>query len=54
MSGFSPEDAMAMDRLHIQEGEQRIVRQEARVVELNKKGNYEITLRAVDWLRSNA
>jgi hypothetical protein len=51
MSGFSPEDAMAMERRHIQEGEQRIIRQETRVVELNEKGNSEITLRAVSLLK---
>jgi hypothetical protein len=38
MSGFSPEDAMAMERRHILEGEQRVAEQEARVKELIEKG----------------
>jgi|HubBroStandDraft_1064217.scaffolds.fasta_scaffold63133_2 hypothetical protein len=38
MSGFSPEDAMAMERRHILEGEQRVAVQEARVKELIEKG----------------
>jgi hypothetical protein len=38
MSRFSPEDAMAMERRHILEGEERVASQEARVKDLIEKG----------------
>jgi hypothetical protein len=38
MSGFSPEDAMAMERRHILEREQRVARQEALVAKLTEQG----------------
>ena len=36
MSGWSPEDAMAMERRHIVEGENRVARQEALVRRSNE------------------
>ena len=42
MSGFSPDDAIAMERRHIREGEKRIARQEALVKKLTEKGSFEV------------
>jgi hypothetical protein len=39
MNGWSPEDAIAMERRHILEGEKRVARQEALVKELTEKGH---------------
>jgi hypothetical protein len=50
MSGFSPEDAMAMERRHIVEGEKRVARQEALVRELTEKGRTQIVQRSIELL----
>ncbi|MGD0430532.1 MAG: hypothetical protein ABSA58_05520 [Acetobacteraceae bacterium] len=39
MSGWSPEDAIALERRHILEGEKRVARQEALVKGLIEKGH---------------
>jgi hypothetical protein len=46
MSGFSPEDAMDMEKRHILEGEQRVARQEALVEKLREQGRDRFVQRA--------
>lgn len=50
MSGWSPEDAMAMERRHVLEGEKRVARQEALVRELIEKGHDQIVPQSNDLL----
>jgi hypothetical protein len=50
MSGWSPEDAMAMERRHVLEGEKRVARQEALVRELIEKGHDRIVPQSNDLL----
>jgi hypothetical protein len=50
MSDWSPEDAIAMERRHILEGEKRITRQETLVVELKEKGHDELARRSEEAL----
>jgi hypothetical protein len=51
MSGWSPADAMAMERRHIVEGEKRVVRQAALVEELTEKGHASMLPHSHDVLR---
>ena len=50
MSGWSPADAIAMERRHIREGEKRAARQETLVLELIEKGHDQIMGRANEVL----
>jgi hypothetical protein len=50
MSGWSLEDAIAMERRHISEGEKRIARQEALAREMNGTGNDRLAIAANDLL----
>lgn len=50
MNGWSPEDAIAMERRHILEGEKRVARQEALVKELTEKGHDRIVPRSNEVL----
>jgi hypothetical protein len=50
MSGWSPSDAIAMERRHIIEGGKRVARQEMLVSELTKKGHEQIVLRSQEIL----
>ena len=50
MSGWSPEDAIAMERRHILEGEKRVARQQALAAELIKKGHNQLALTANELL----
>jgi hypothetical protein len=52
MSGFSPEDTMAMERLHIVDGEQRVARQEMLVRRISTKENSQLAHGAIDLLKS--
>jgi hypothetical protein len=49
MSGWSPEEAMGMERRHIVEGEKRVARQEALAGELIAKRYHRIADEAI-WL----
>jgi hypothetical protein len=51
MGGWSIEDALAMERRHILEGEKRIARQEALAAQLSWKGRDKLALAADDLLR---
>jgi N-glycosylase/DNA lyase len=56
MSGFSPEDAMDMEKRHILEGEQRVARQEALIEKLREQGRDQFVRRAsqvLDVLRES-
>jgi hypothetical protein len=50
MSGWSPEEAIAMERLHILEGEKRVARQEALMGELIGDGYAQLALTTNDVL----
>ena len=50
MSGWSPKDAIAMERRHILEGEKRVARQEALVRGLIEKGHNRIVPRSKELL----
>jgi hypothetical protein len=50
MSGWSPEDAIAMERRHILEGEKRVARQEALVGKLIDYGHDQLALAAKELL----
>ena len=50
MGGWSPANAIAMERRHILDGEKRVARQEALVSELIKKGNHRLAGDADDLL----
>ena len=50
MSGWSPADAIAMERRHIREGEKRVALQETLVLELIEKGHDQIVGRANEVL----
>ncbi len=50
MCGWSPEDAIAMERRHISEGERRVARQEALATELIGKGHNQLAIAANDLL----
>ena len=50
MSGWSPQEAIAMERCHILEGEKRIARQEALVRELIDAKRDQLALRANELL----
>ena len=52
MIGWSPVDAMPMERRHIVEGEQRVARQEALVRHLAGTANNQLVCAATDLLRS--
>jgi hypothetical protein len=44
MSSWSPEDAIAMERRHVSEGEERIARQEALAAESTHKGHDQLAI----------
>jgi len=50
MSGWSPADAIAMERRHVREGEKRVARQETLVLQLIEKGHDQIVGRANEVL----
>jgi hypothetical protein len=50
MSDFSPDQAIAMERRHIVEGERRVARQEALARELAVKGNNKNARQSVESL----
>ncbi|MPY69884.1 MAG: hypothetical protein GEU92_07350 [Alphaproteobacteria bacterium] len=50
MSDWSPKDAIAMERRHILEGEKRVARQEALVLELREKGRDHLAQRGDEIL----
>jgi hypothetical protein len=50
MSGWSIEDALAMERRHIFEGEKRVAQQEALAAGLSRKGHDQLALAADDLL----
>ncbi len=50
MSGWSPEEAIAMERRHILEGEKRVARQEAFMGELIGGGYAQLALTAKEVL----
>ena len=50
MNGWSPEDAMAMERRHIVEGKRRVARQEVLVRGLIEKGHDRIVPRSKELL----
>jgi hypothetical protein len=50
MSGWSPKEAIAMERRHVLEGENRIARQIALVTKLNGCGNAQLAKSAVELL----
>jgi len=50
MNGWSPEDAMAMERRHIVEGKKRVARQEALVRSLIEKRHDRIVPRSKEVL----
>ena len=50
MSGWSPREAIVMERRHIAEGEERIARQEARVAEVTERGYSQLAHRSREVL----
>lgn len=50
MSGWSPDDAIAMERRHILAGEKGVARQQALLEELVGKGHDQLALAANDLL----
>jgi hypothetical protein len=50
MRNWSPADTIAMEWRHVQEGEKRIARQEALVLEQIKKGRNQILIQANELL----
>jgi len=50
MSDWSPKEAIAMERRHVLEGENRIARQLALVAKLNGSGNQQLAKSAVELL----
>ena len=50
MSGWSPEEAIAMERRHIREGEERVARQDILTGYLIEKGYYLIAGDAAEML----
>ena len=50
MSGWSPKEAIAMERRHVLEGENRIARQLVLVAKLNRGGNDRLTKSAIEFL----
>jgi hypothetical protein len=50
MSSWSPADAIAMERRHIIEGQKRVARQEALVLQQIEKGHVQITARSQELL----
>jgi hypothetical protein len=52
MSGWSPKEAIAMERRHVREGEERVARQEILTGELIEKGHYRIALASIKLLKS--
>ena len=51
MSSWSPDDAMAMERRHIAEGEHRVAQQDALVRRVTKRGNVQLARDAIELLR---
>ena len=50
MGDFSPDAAIATERRHILEGERRVARQQALVMDLRERGNSRLTRRANELL----
>ena len=51
MNGWSPKDAIVMERRHVLEGEERVARQEVLTGELIDKGYYRIAIEAIELLK---